>query len=78
MNSHPSVVAQAAALGPHSVVPLLAPAVVTPLRHVRAGEVVVAGGGRDLHWSPQQTAAALAARTSGQVVHGRQFPGALS
>jgi hypothetical protein len=57
---------------------LLAPAVVTPLRPVRAGEVVVAGGGRDLHWSPQQTAAALAARTSGQVVHGRQFPGALS
>ncbi|WP_411877218.1 SLOG family protein [Vulcanococcus limneticus] len=31
---------------------------------------MVAGGGRDLLWSPQQIAAALLARTSGQVVHG--------
>jgi predicted Rossmann-fold nucleotide-binding protein len=69
MNSHPSVVAQATALGPSPVMPLLASAVVTPLRPVRAGQVVVAGGGRDLLWSPQQIAAALVARTSGQLVH---------
>jgi hypothetical protein len=69
MNSHASVVAQAAALGSYPVGPLLAPAVITPLRPARAGRVVVAGGGRDLLWSPQQIAAALLARTSGQVVH---------
>jgi predicted Rossmann-fold nucleotide-binding protein len=69
MNTHPSVVAQAAALGSHSAVPLLAPAVITPLRPVRAGRVVVAGGGRDLLWLPQQIAAALVARTSDQLVH---------
>jgi hypothetical protein len=63
MNSHPSVVAQAAALGSYPVGPLLAPAVITPLRPARAGRVVVAGGGRDLLWSPRQIAAAL------QVVH---------
>ena len=30
---------------------------------------MVAGGGRNLLWSPQQIAAALVARTSGQLVH---------
>ena len=69
MNSHPSVVAQAAALGSFAVGPLLAPAVITPLRPACAGRVLVAGGGRDLLWSPQQIAAALLARTGGQVVH---------
>ena len=76
MNSHPSVLAQAAALGSHSVGPLLAPAVIAPLGSARAGRVVVAGGGRDLLWSPQQIAAALLARTSGQVVHGLLHGGA--
>ena len=76
MNSHPSVVAQAAALGSYSVGPSLAPAVITPPRPARAGWVVVAGGGRDLLWSPQQIAAALLARTSGQVVHGLLHGGA--
>jgi len=76
MNPHPSAVAQAAALGSHSVVPLLAPAVITPLRSVRTGRVVVAGGGRDLLWSPEQIAAALLARTSGQVVHALLHGGA--
>ncbi len=51
MNLHPSVVAQAAALGPHAVLPLLAPAVVTPFRSAPAGRVLVAGSGRDLIWS---------------------------
>jgi hypothetical protein len=69
MNSHPSVVAQAAALGPHAVLPLLAPAVVTPLPSAPAGRVLVAGGGRDLLWSAEQIAAVLVARTSGQLVH---------
>lgn len=69
MNSYPSVVAQAAALGSYTVGPLLAPAVITPLRPAGAGRVVVADGGRDLLWSPQQIAAALLARTRGQVVH---------
>ena len=55
MNSLPSVVVQAAALGSHSVLPLLAPAVITPLRPVRAGRVVVAGGGRDLPGRPSRS-----------------------
>ena len=76
MNSHPLVVVQAAALGSYSVRPLVAPAVITPLRSARAGRVLVAGGGRDLFWSPQQIAAALLARTSGQVVHGLLHGGA--
>jgi hypothetical protein len=76
MNPHPSVVVQAAALGSHAVGPLLAPAVATPLKPARAGRVVVAGGGRDLLWSPQQVAAALLARTNGQVVHGLLHGGA--
>ena len=69
MNSHPSVVAQAAALGSCAVGQLLPPAVITPLRPACSGRVLVAGGGRDLLWSPQQIAAALLARTSGQIVH---------
>ena len=69
MNSHPSVVAQAAALGPHEVLPLLAPAVITPLQPASPGWVLVAGGGRDLLWSADQIAAALVARTGGQLVH---------
>jgi hypothetical protein len=76
MNSHPSVVGHAAALDSCSVVPLLAPAQITPLQPARAGRVVVAGGGRDLLWSPQQIAAALVARTSGQLVHGLLHGGA--
>jgi predicted Rossmann-fold nucleotide-binding protein len=36
---------------------------------VPAGRVVVAGGGRDLLWSPQEIAAALLARTGAQSVH---------
>ena len=76
MNSHPSVVAQAAALGPCSVVPLLPAAVLTPVRPFRAGQVVVAGGGRDLLWSPEQIVAALVARTGGQLVHGLLHGGA--
>ena len=76
MNSHPSVVGHAAALDSCSVVPLSAPALITPLQPARAGRVVVAGGGRDLLWSPQQIAAALVARTSGQLVHGLLHGGA--
>lgn len=68
--------AQDAALGSHSGGSLLAPPVVTPLRSVRAGRVLVAGGGRDLLWSPQQIAAVLQVRTSGQLVHGLLHGGA--
>ncbi|QNI79225.1 hypothetical protein SynRS9909_01237 [Synechococcus sp. RS9909] len=63
------MVAQAAALGPHAVLQLLAPAVITPLPPAPAGRVLVAGGGRDLLWSADQIAAALVARTGGQLVH---------
>lgn len=63
-------------MGGHSVMPLLAPAVITPQRPFPAGRVVVAGGGRDLLWSPEQIVAALVARTSGQVVHGLLHGGA--
>jgi hypothetical protein len=38
--------------------------------------VIVAGGGRDLHWLPAQIAAVLLARTSGQLVHGLLHGGA--
>ncbi|MFO8238205.1 MAG: SLOG family protein [Prochlorococcaceae cyanobacterium] len=49
---------------------------ITPLRPVPAGRVLVAGGGRDLLWLPEQIAAALLARTGGQVVHGLLHGGA--
>jgi len=69
MNSHSCVVAQATALGPSSYVPMRAPALITPIRPLHAGRVVVAGGGRNLLWSPQQIAVALLARNGGQSVH---------
>ena len=76
MNFCPSVAAKAAALSPYSVVPLLAPSEIAPLRTALAGQVVVACGGRDLLWSIEQITSALLAHTNGQLVHGLLHGGA--